>query len=120
MAGVWLFYVQHQFEHSHWTREASWKARDAALLGSSHYALPSVLRWFTANIGAHHVHHLSSGVPFYRLPNVLHTYPALAATNRLTLWQSFACASLTLWDERSQRLVRFADLRREPATGMRE
>ena len=108
--GVWLFYVQHQFEHSHWTRASTWNARDAALIGSSHYALPPVLRWFTANIGAHHVHHLSSGIPFYRLPNVLRTYPALAAINRLTLRQSFRCAALTLWDEPSHRLVRFADV----------
>ena len=108
--GVWLFYVQHQFEHSHWTRASTWNARDAALIGSSHYALPPVLRWFTANIGAHHVHHLSSGIPFYRLPNVLRTYPALAAINRLTLRQSFRCAALTLWDEASHRLVRFADV----------
>jgi len=108
--GVWLFYVQHQFEHSHWTHADTWNARDAALIGSSHYALPPVLRWFTANIGAHHVHHLSSGIPFYRLPNVLRAYPALAAINRLTLRQSFRCAALTLWDEASDRLVRFADV----------
>jgi omega-6 fatty acid desaturase (delta-12 desaturase) len=111
MAGVWLFYVQHQFEHSHWRREDAWKGRDAALLGSSHYAMPGILRWFTANIGVHHVHHLSSGVPFYRLPDVLGAWPALAATNRITLRESFHCAALTLWDEDSQRLVRFADLR---------
>ncbi|HEY4349593.1 MAG TPA: fatty acid desaturase, partial [Paraburkholderia sp.] len=108
--GVWLFYVQHQFEYSHWTRASTWNARDAALIGSSHYALPPVLRWFTANIGAHHVHHLSSGIPFYRLPNVLRTFPALAGINRLTLRQSLRCAALTLWDEPSRRLVRFADV----------
>jgi omega-6 fatty acid desaturase (delta-12 desaturase) len=116
MAGVWLFYVQHQFEHSHWTREGDWSAREAALVGSSHYAMPGVLRWFTANIGVHHVHHLSSGIPFYRLPVVLRAYPSLAGTNRITLRQSFRCATLALWDEESRRLVRFADLhaRRSP------
>jgi len=111
-AGVWLFYVQHQFGHSHWSREADWKARDSALLGSSHYALPTVLRWFTANIGVHHVHHLSSGIPFYRLPDVLRRYPVLTGKNRLTFRTSFACAAFALWDEPSRRLVRFSDLRR--------
>ena len=111
-AGVWLFYVQHQFGPSHWSREPDWKARESALLGSSHYALPPVLRWFTANIGVHHVHHLSSGIPFYRLPDVLRRYPALSGKNRLTFRMSFACAAFALWDESSRRLVRFSDVRR--------
>ncbi len=111
MAGVWLFYVQHQFEHSYWVEGSQWNARDAALRGSSHYDLPPVLRWFSANIGVHHVHHLSSGIPFYRLPDVLRAYPMLRAVNRLKLLESFACARLTLWDERLGRLVRFADLK---------
>jgi acyl-lipid omega-6 desaturase (Delta-12 desaturase) len=110
VAGVWLFYVQHQFEHAHWRGKADWEVRDAALLGSSHLAMPAVLRWFTANIGVHHAHHLSSGIPFYRLPDVLRTYPALAQTNRLTLRSSFGCAALALWDECAQRMVRFTDL----------
>ncbi len=114
IVGVWLFYVQHQFEHAHWTGNADWNVRDAALLGSSHLTMPAVLRWFTANIGVHHAHHLSSGVPFYRLPDVLHAYPALAETNRLTLRTAFACAALALWDERAQRMVRFSDLRAIP------
>jgi len=110
MIGVWLFYVQHQFEHAYWSDKANWDARDAALLGSSHFAMPGVLRWFTANIGIHHAHHLSSGIPFYRLPDVLRAYPALAETNRLTLRSAFKCAALALWDERAQRMVRFSDL----------
>jgi omega-6 fatty acid desaturase (delta-12 desaturase) len=109
-AGVWLFYVQHQFEHSYWAEGSEWTIRDAGLSGSSHLALPAVLAWFTANIGVHHVHHLASGIPFYRLPDVLRAFPSLAATNRITLRQSFGCAALALWDERSQRLVRFNDL----------
>ena len=122
VAGVWLFYVQHQFERSHWTTSAGWTARDAALMGSSHYVLPAVIRWFTANIGVHHVHHLSSRIPFYRLPDVLKAYPALTETNRLTLRESFACATLALWDEHRGRLIRFADLaklsaRQEPLHG---
>ncbi len=75
--GVWLFYVQHQFETTHWTREAEWSLPEAALHGSSYYDLPPVLRWFSANIGVHHVHHLSSRVPFYRLREVLRDYPEL-------------------------------------------
>jgi omega-6 fatty acid desaturase (delta-12 desaturase) len=66
--GVWLFYVQHQFEGAVWDRQEDWGFHHAALHGSSHYDLPAVLRWFSANIGVHHVHHLSSRIPFYRLP----------------------------------------------------
>src|SRR5580700_1417931 len=69
--GVWLFYVQHQFEMTFWAHEAEWSFEEAALRGSSHYELPGILRWFTANIGVHHVHHLCSRIPFYRLPRVL-------------------------------------------------
>src|SRR6185295_17227841 len=65
--GVWLFYIQHQFECVVWSRGNCWRPAEAALLGSSHYDLPGVLRWFTANIGLHHVHHLNSRIPCYRL-----------------------------------------------------
>ena len=76
--GVWLFYVQHQFEQTSWDDNTSWDLHDAALHGSSHYDLPPVLRWFTANIGIHHVHHLCSRIPYYRLPRVLRDHPELA------------------------------------------
>jgi hypothetical protein len=66
--GVWLFYVQHQFEDTFWADDEGWNFQDAALHGSSHYDLPSVLRWFTANIGVHHVHHLCSRIPYYWPP----------------------------------------------------
>jgi acyl-lipid omega-6 desaturase (Delta-12 desaturase) len=65
--GVWLFYVQHQFENTYWAKAPAWSIHEAAVNGSSHYELPSILRWFTANIGVHHVHHLCSRIPFYRL-----------------------------------------------------
>ena len=65
--GVWLFYVQHQFEQTTWEDGARWDRHEAALHGSSHYELPAILRWFTANIGVHHIHHLSSSIPYYRL-----------------------------------------------------
>lgn len=109
--GVWLFYVQHQFEATHWARGDAWSFHEAALNGSSHYQLPLVLRWFTANIGAHHIHHLASRIPFYRLPEVLREVPALDAVSRVTIPQSLRAVRLTLWDETNQRLISFADAR---------
>jgi acyl-lipid omega-6 desaturase (Delta-12 desaturase) len=109
--GVWLFYVQHQFEDTYWSEDQNWNLQDSALHGSSHYALPQPLRWLTANIGIHHVHHLQSRIPYYRLPQVLRDYPELATFRRLTLWQSFACARLRLWDESRRKLVSFAKAR---------
>ena len=114
-AGVWLFYVQHQFATTHWSRAADWNVHDAALYGSSHYDLPPILRWFTANIGVHHVHHLASRIPFYRLPEVLRDHPELKKVGRLTLWQSLQCVRLVLWDEHAQRLISFRDFRRRHA-----
>jgi omega-6 fatty acid desaturase (delta-12 desaturase) len=108
--GVWLFYVQHQFEHTTWEADADWSHPVAALHGSSHYDLPAVLRWFTANIGVHHVHHLSSRIPFYRLPEVLRNHPELADIGRLGLLESFRCVRLVLWDEGRRRLVSFREM----------
>ena len=105
--GVWLFYVQHQFEQTTWDEGESWDRHEAALHGSSHYELPGVLRWFTANIGVHHIHHLSSSIPYYRLQAVLRDHPELRGVARLTLWQSFRCVRLVLWDEGRRRLVSF-------------
>jgi omega-6 fatty acid desaturase (delta-12 desaturase) len=110
-AGVWLFYVQHQFEHTYWERGADWNLHSGALHGSSHYDLPPVLRWFTANIGIHHVHHLCSRIACYRLGEALQEYPELRSVSRLTLMESFRCLRLALWDEDKKRLVRFADAR---------
>jgi len=109
--GVWLFYVQHQFEHTTWSKDRDWSFPTAALYGSSHYDLPAVLRWFTANIGVHHVHHLCSRIPFYRLPLALRDHPELANVGRLTLSQSLACVRLVLWDETARRLITFRELR---------
>jgi acyl-lipid omega-6 desaturase (Delta-12 desaturase) len=106
-AGVWLFYVQHQFEHTRWDKGADWRFHDAALHGSSYYALPRLLRWVTANIGVHHVHHLSSRIPFYRLEKVLRDRPELRQIGRITLRQSLGTVRLALWDEESRRLVSF-------------
>jgi omega-6 fatty acid desaturase (delta-12 desaturase) len=110
-AGVWLFYVQHQFEDTYWAKDQAWDAREAAFYGSSHYDLPVILRWFTANIGLHHIHHLSSRIPYYRLPEVLRDHPELRAFGRLTLYQSFRCLRLVLWDDDRRRLIAFREIR---------
>jgi omega-6 fatty acid desaturase (delta-12 desaturase) len=110
-AGMWLFYVQHQFERTTWERDGEWNLHDAALHGSSYYDLPAFLRWFTANIGMHHVHHLCSRIPYYRLPCVLRDHPELRDVGRLTLLESFCCIHLVLWDETQHRLVSFHDAR---------
>ncbi|NCM96640.1 MAG: fatty acid desaturase [Rhodobacteraceae bacterium CG2_30_10_405] len=109
--GVWLFYVQHQFATTQWDSQAEWQIHDAALLGSSHYILPQPLQWLTANIGVHHVHHLYSRIPFYRLPEVLRDFPALAAAQRMTIRQSLVNVKLHLWDEQGRRLLSFAQAR---------
>ena len=109
--GVWLFYVQHQFEDTVWAEDHAWNLHYAALFGSSHYELPSVLNWITANIGVHHVHHLNSRIPYYRLPQVLRDIPRFTKNRRLTLMQGFVCMRLRLWDEDQQKLVSFSEAR---------
>ncbi|MCA1296757.1 fatty acid desaturase [Stappia indica] len=113
--GVWLFYIQHQFEDTHWSEGDDWTFQHAALHGSSHYDLPAVLQWITGNIGIHHVHHLSSKVPFYRLPQVLRDHPQLRDIGRITFRQSLGCIKLVLWDEQARRLVSFREARALPA-----
>jgi omega-6 fatty acid desaturase (delta-12 desaturase) len=110
-AGVWLFFVQHQFEATYWARQDAWSFHAAAMQGATHYDLPRVLRWFTANIGVHHVHHLASRIPGYRLQEVLADHPELGAVGRLTLRQSLDCFRLALWDEGAGSFVAFRDLR---------
>ena len=119
--GVWLFYIQHQFEGVAWVRSSRWTLAEAAIHGSSHYHLPGAAGWFTGNIGVHHVHHLSSRIPFYRLRQVLRDHPELDA-GRLSLAQSLRGTRLTLWDEAAQRLISFSELRsraRLPAAALR-
>lgn len=110
--GVWLFYVQHQFEPTYWEHDQSWQYSQAALEGSSFYKLPRVLHWLTGNIGFHHIHHLSARIPNYRLPQVFREHPELnARVTQLTVWQSFHGVRLTLWDEAHRRMIRFRDVR---------
>ena len=108
-AGVWLFYVQHQFEETHWEGDKTWDLHEAALHGSSHYVLPPVLQWLTANLGIHHVHHLYSRIPFYRLPQVLRDHEELASCNRMTIRESLRTVRLRLWDENRRKLVSFEE-----------
>lgn len=107
--GVWLFFVQHQFEGTTWNRTKDWNWHEAALKGSSHYDLPLLLRWMTANIGIHHIHHLSSRIPYYRLATVLRDRPELRDLGRLTIRESLPCIKLALWDEAQHRLISFRD-----------
>jgi omega-6 fatty acid desaturase (delta-12 desaturase) len=105
--GVWLFYVQHQFEDTLWVDKSDWTQEAAALGGSSYYRLPQPLAWFTANIGLHHIHHLLSRIPFYRLPDVFRRWPGLEQVMSLTLSERLNCVHLALWDEDSRKLVAF-------------
>jgi len=107
--GVWLFYVQHQFENVDWRRDGDWSHSDSALAGSSYYDLPAVLRWFTANIGIHHVHHLNSRIPFYRLQHVLRDHPELKLVHRLTIRESLRSIGLALWCESRRKLISFQE-----------
>ncbi|MBM3606028.1 MAG: fatty acid desaturase, partial [Alphaproteobacteria bacterium] len=110
--GVWLFYVQHQFEETHWSTSENWQIHDAALEGSSHYVLPQPLRWLSGNVGIHHVHHLYSRIPFYRLPEVIRDHRELAEAQRLTIRESLASVRLHLWDGQQEKLISFAEARR--------
>ncbi len=104
--GIWLFYVQHQFEPSYWARHAEWRPVHASLRGSSHYDLPKVLQWFSGNIGLHHLHHLRPRIPNYNLQGCLDATPDLRGP-RLTLRGSLRCARLALWDEDAREFVSF-------------
>jgi omega-6 fatty acid desaturase (delta-12 desaturase) len=106
-AGVWLFYVQHTFEDAYWTRGSDWDSSQAAIAGSSFYDLPRVVHWFTGNIGYHHIHHLASRIPNYRLREAYESSPLLQAAPRITLWTSLKSARLKLWCEETRRMVGF-------------
>lgn len=109
--GVWLFYVQHQFGDTYWERHPEWDFYDAALLGSSHLVLPAPFRWITANIGLHHLHHLSPRIPNYRLQECLDANPELEAGTRVSIRGSLALTRLHLWDPEAERLISFRELR---------
>ena len=110
-AGVWLFYVQHQFEDTYWQSTGNWSYADAALRGSSHLKLPKLLQFFSANIGLHHVHHLSTRVPNYNLQRAHDDNPIFHDVPTLSAWDGFRAVRLKLWDEERGRLVTFAEAR---------
>ena len=112
--GVWLFYVQHQFEDSYWAEGKDWTLEEAALHGSSHYDLPAPFRWVTANIGVHHVHHLYSRIPYYRLQKVLKDFPELADIRRFGFIESLSCIKVRFWDEQNKRMVSASEATMRP------
>jgi omega-6 fatty acid desaturase (delta-12 desaturase) len=105
--GIWLFYVQHQYEGVYWARDGEWDVTRAALEGSSYYKLPRVLRWFSGNIGLHHIHHLRPRIPNYHLQASYDQVPAMQAIRPLTLGESLKSVGMNLWDEEAQKLVSF-------------
>jgi acyl-lipid omega-6 desaturase (Delta-12 desaturase) len=109
--GIWLFYVQHQFEDTYWEDNEHWEYHRAGLEGSSYFDLPRVLHWFTGNIGYHHIHHLSSRVPNYLLRRCMEENEELQQATRLTILGSLKCARLKLWDEDSRQMVGWSALR---------
>jgi len=114
--GVWMFFVQHQFDPTYWERHEQWDRTHASLHGSSYYKLPAVLRWFTGSIGLHHIHHLDSRVPNYRLQACLDANRDLLDVPPLTMRASLRCASLKLWDESAGRMVGFKAAREPKPT----
>jgi omega-6 fatty acid desaturase (delta-12 desaturase) len=109
-AGIWLFYVQHQFEGTYWKQHAEWDYATSAIRGSSYLELPAVLRWFTGSIGLHHVHHLGPRIPNYALKRCHEENALFHEVTTLTLAQSVRTLRLTLWDETRQQLVGFRDV----------
>jgi omega-6 fatty acid desaturase (delta-12 desaturase) len=110
-AGVWMFYVQHQFEGVYWERSGEWSYVAAALKGSSFYKLPRVLQWFSGNIGFHHIHHLSPRIPNYNLEKCHQADPLFQTVKPITFFSSFKSLAFRLWDEKGGRLVGFGHLK---------
>jgi acyl-lipid omega-6 desaturase (Delta-12 desaturase) len=110
VAGVWLFYVQHQYSDVVWKRSKDWNYKEIALKGSSFYKLPRVLQWFSGNIGFHHIHHLGPRIPNYKLEKCHYENEDIWQVKPLTLRQSMRSLSLRLWDEENQRLIPFSEL----------
>jgi omega-6 fatty acid desaturase (delta-12 desaturase) len=110
--GVWMFYVQHQFEDVYWERDEKWDFKEAALKGSSFYKLPRILQWFSGNIGFHHIHHLSSRIPNYNLERCHKADPMFQAVKPITLLSSLKSLTFRLWDEQRGKLVGFGHLRK--------
>jgi len=110
--GIWLFYVQHQFEDAYWQHRSEWSYADAALRGSSHLKLPKLLQFFTGNIGLHHVHHLNARIPNYNLQRAHDATPIFAGVPTLSIRDGLRAVRLKLWDEHRGQLVTFAEANR--------
>jgi omega-6 fatty acid desaturase (delta-12 desaturase) len=119
-AGIWLFYVQHQFEDTYWQPHDGWKYADAALRGASYYRLPRVLEWMTGSIGLHHVHHIDPRIPNYKLRQCHEENSEFHDVTVLTLRESLRTASLKLWDADRGRLVGFAALKADERAAARK
>jgi acyl-lipid omega-6 desaturase (Delta-12 desaturase) len=111
--GVWLFYVQHQFDPSYWARTAEWESMEAALQGSSYYKLPKILQWISGNIGLHHVHHLRPRIPNYNLQECLDATPQLQLPDPLRFWPSLKSVRLKVWDEKQKLLLTLKEMSRQ-------
>jgi len=111
VVGIWLFYVQHQFEDTYWSNGESWDVVQASIQGSSYYQLPAVLHWLTGNIGYHHIHHLRSGIPFYNLPACHQEVELFKQVAPLTIKRSLKSVKLHLWDEQRKKLIGFKELK---------
>jgi acyl-lipid omega-6 desaturase (Delta-12 desaturase) len=111
-AGIWLFYLQHQFEHTYWKRQSEWNYVTAAMRGSSFYRLPKLLQWFTGSIGYHHIHHLKPGIPNYGLERCYREHPEFHEVYEVTLLTSLKTMFLSVWDEQQERLISFRELKR--------
>ena len=111
IAGAWLFFVQHQFDRTTWVRKTEWEFGDAVANSSSFLNLPPVLRWFSGNIGYHHIHHFDSRIPNYHLPSCQTGFATFAPAREISLWTGLKATQLTLWDEAKGALVRFSDER---------
>jgi omega-6 fatty acid desaturase (delta-12 desaturase) len=114
-AGVWMFYVQHQYEDTYWQWHEAWDYYDASLYGSSYMVLPKPLQWITGNIGVHHVHHMSARIPNYKLQQAHDENPEFHVVAKVRLRDTLKLINLTLWDEESRKLIRFKDLKRRKA-----
>jgi acyl-lipid omega-6 desaturase (Delta-12 desaturase) len=112
--GLWLFYIQHQFENAYWVRHGSWDPMRVAPEGSSYFKLPKILQWFTGNIGLHHIHHVRPSIPNYNLQQCQDAVPAFQTVKPITLRTSFRSLRLSLCDVENQKLVSFRSLPARP------
>jgi omega-6 fatty acid desaturase (delta-12 desaturase) len=116
--GVYLFYLQHQYEDVIWTREKDWDYKNMALHGSSFFKLPALLRWFTGSIGYHHIHHLGPTIPNYYLSKCHQENPLFQEVKPVTFFTSFKCLTIRLWDEDLQKVISFREMDKLYPTGI--